>query len=161
MQRSLTEKNLAFQQLTIAIATNIEQAAEKYHVDLANYEFEREPNFNASARSGVVTKLRNKIEGMGAINMMALEEYQEKGARRDFIVKQRDEVVASIGLLQTAIEEIEETSLLKFMETFEKVNQEFGDLFPILFPTGEGKLDSRPTGQPARVRHRDHVPPAG
>jgi chromosome segregation protein len=141
MQRSLTEKNLAFQQLTIAIATNIEQAAEKYHVDLSTYEFEREANFNASARSGVVTKLRNKIEGMGAINMMALEEYQEKGARRDFIVKQRDEVVASIGLLQAAIEEIEETSLQKFMETYEKVNLEFGSLFPILFPTGEGKLE--------------------
>jgi chromosome segregation protein len=73
--------------------------------------------------------------------MMALKEFDEKTARRDFIIKQRDEVVSSMDLLAAAIGEIEETSLRKFMEVFERINFEFGQLFPILFPTGEGKLE--------------------
>jgi chromosome segregation protein len=95
-----------------------------------------------------VQRLRTKIEGMGAINMMALKEYDEKSERRDFITKQRDEVTSSIDLLTAAISEIEETSLRKFLEVFNRINEEFGKLFPILFPTGEGKLEMTTPDQP-------------
>jgi chromosome segregation protein len=78
---------------------------------------------------------------MGAINMMALKEFDEKAERRDFITRQKDEVISSIELLQVAISEIEETSLRKFLEIFATINKEFGELFPILFPTGEGNLE--------------------
>ena len=73
--------------------------------------------------------------------MMALEEYDEKTTRRDFITKQRDEVLSSIDLLMGAILEIEDTSVRKFQEIFATINAEFANLFPILFPTGEGKLE--------------------
>jgi chromosome segregation protein len=141
LQRGLADKNLQLERLRMVILGNVEQALEKYKIELATYEFEREENFNPENRSRSVQRLRAKIEGMGAINMMALKEFDEKTARRDFIIKQRDEVVSSMDLLAAAIGEIEETSLRKFMEVFERINFEFGQLFPILFPTGEGKLE--------------------
>jgi chromosome segregation protein len=145
LQRGLAEKNVHMERLRMALAGVTEQATEKYHLDLAAYTasdaFALDPDFNHDGKQRSVSRLRNKIEGMGAINMMALKEFEEKSERRDFIVKQRDEVLSAIDLLMTAISEIEETSLRKFLEVFTRINAEFGMLFPILFPTGEGKLE--------------------
>lgn len=144
LQRGLAEKNVHLERLRMALQGVTEQAVEKYHMDLDTYTaseaFVIDPDFNHDGRQRSVSRLRNKIEAMGAINMMALKEFEEKSERRDFIVKQRDEVVSAIDLLTSAISEIEETSLRKFLEVFERINQEFGQLFPILFPTGEGQL---------------------
>lgn len=141
VQRKVQEATVQSERLKIGMAGTSEQAAEKYKLDLETYEFERDPDFNPESRSRSVARLRGKIEGMGAINMMALEEYEEKSGRREFITKQRDEVTSSIDLLAAAISEIEDTSLRKFLESFATINGHFGELFPILFPTGEGKLE--------------------
>ena len=125
----------------MALAGVTEQAQEKYHLDLSTFQFTIDPEFNHESRSRSVSRLRSKIESMGAVNMMALKEFEEKSERRDFITRQRDEVLSSIDLLKEAITEIEETSLRKFLEIFARINTEFGQLFPILFPTGEGKLE--------------------
>ena len=141
LQRGLAERNVHLERLRMALAGVTEQAQEKYHLDLSTFEFTIDPDFNHESRSRSVSRLRSKIESMGAVNMMALKEFEEKSERRDFITKQRDEVLSSIDLLKEAITEIEETSLRKFLEIFARINTEFGELFPILFPTGEGKLE--------------------
>lgn len=152
LQRGLAEKNVHLERVRMALAGVTEQAVEKYKLDLDTFttsgEFVVDPEFNHDGRQRSVSRLRNKIEGMGAINMMALVEFEEKGGRRDFIVKQRDEVLSAIDLLTAAIGEIEETSLKKFLEIFERINVEFGQLFPILFPTGEGKLEMTSPDKP-------------
>jgi chromosome segregation protein len=141
LQRTLATKGVELERIRMALQGVTDQATEKYHLDLETFQFEIDPDFNHESKARSVQRLRNKIEGMGAINMMALKEFEEKSERRDFITKQRDEVVSSIDLLTAAIAEIEETSLKKFLEVFETINKEFGQLFPILFPTGEGKLE--------------------
>ena len=141
MQRTLVEKGGELERLRMSVAGQAAQAAEKYRLDLSTHEFTYEADFNHDAKSRAVSRLRTKLDGMGAINMMALKEYEEKSERRDFIARQREEVMSSIDLLMAAIAEIEETSLRKFLEIFATINQEFGNLFPILFPTGEGKLE--------------------
>jgi chromosome segregation protein len=141
MQKGLAEKNLQMERIRLALAGVTEQAIEKYKLDLSTFEFKVDRDFNHEARQRSVSRLRNRIEAMGAINMMAVREYEERNERRDFISRQRDEVLSSIDLLNAAIGEIEETSLRKFIDAFERINQEFGELFPILFPTGEGRLE--------------------
>lgn len=140
LQKAGSERNVQLERLRMAISGVLQQAQEKYHLDLNTYEFERDQEFNQESKSRSVGRLRSKIEGLGAINMMALKEFEEKKDRRDFIAKQRDEVTSSMDLLSAAIIEIEETSLRKFMESFQRINEEFGQLFPILFPTGEARL---------------------
>ena len=139
-QKALADSEMQLERVRIAVAGVIEQAAEKYKLDLATYEFEMEKGFNPESAQKAVSRLRGRVEGMGAINMMALKEFEEKTTRRDFITQQRDEVTSAIELLLAAISEIEATSLEKFLETFATINKEFGELFPILFPTGEGQL---------------------
>lgn len=140
LQKGSVDKKMQLERIRMALAGVKQQAQEKYHLELEGYAFEKDPEFNHESRTRSVSRLRSKIEGLGAINMMALKEFEEKSERRDFIAKQRDEVISSMELLQTAILEIEETSLRKFMDSFSQINEEFGQLFPILFPTGEAKL---------------------
>ncbi len=141
LQQKISNSKVQSERLSLGMASYSDQAIEKYKLELSTYEFERDPEFNHDTRTRSVARLRGKLEGMGAINMMALEEYEEKNARREFITRQRDEVTSSIDLLAAAISEIEDTSLRKFLEIFAAINSEFAGLFPILFPTGEGRLE--------------------
>jgi chromosome segregation protein len=140
-QRIVNDCNVKLERVLSHTETALEGAMEKYRVDLESYEFERQDNFNIESKTRLVSRLRSKINDMGDINMMALTEYEEKTERHEFMARQRDEVTSSIDLLETAIIEIEETSVRKFMEIFATINAEFGELFPILFPGGEGRLE--------------------
>lgn len=118
----------------------IEQAQEKYQVELIDYRIDIDPDFDGKKSQKKVQSLREKIEDLGGINMVAIEEYKRLKERYDFIQSQKDEVEGSILLLEEAISEIEDTSREKFSAIFEVVNKNFAELFPILFPGGEARL---------------------
>lgn len=141
IQRSKSKKNVELERLKQVSRGLLDQAREKYQVDLMDFVFEQDPHFDADKQGREIQKLRTQLEGMGAINMVAIEEYERISKRHEFIDAQKDEVLGSIVLLEEAIDEIEETSKEKFLSTFEVVNRNFIDLFPILFPGGEARLE--------------------
>lgn len=140
-QKQFSEQKIRLERANIAIAGVIEQAIERYHLDITTYAFEPDADFDAQAAHKQTNRLRGQIETMGPINMMAVEEYENLNKRESFIFAQKDEVISSIHLLGDAIEEVAETSKEKFMETYLLVNQHFGELFPILFRGGEARLE--------------------
>jgi chromosome segregation protein len=103
--------------------------------------FVKDEDFNLDKAGRQCSTLRNKIENIGPVNLMAMKEYEDLTERRAFIVSQRDEINASIEVLNTAISEIELTSKDKFGVVFEVINKNFGELFAILFPGGEASLE--------------------
>ena len=140
VQKSLSDKNVQIERATMAITSVNAQAQEKYQLDIATYTFTYDPEFEADKIARSVGSLRGRIDSLGPINMMALKEFEELTSREDFIRTQQDEINSSIALLNEAIGEIEISSKDKFLATFTVVNREFGQLFPILFPNGEGQL---------------------
>ena len=72
--------------------------------------------------------------------MMAIEEHDKISERVIFLGEQKEEIVSAIDILNTAIEEIEDNSKQRFIQTFETLNREFSRLFPILFPNGDAHL---------------------
>lgn len=139
-EKLISSKSVEAERLKVELEGVVEDASEKYHIDISQYEFEFDEEFDAKKESTKVHKLRNKIEGLGAINMMAIEEYENLMQRHEFITAQREEVLNSIAVLEDALEEIEETTRKKFIETYEKINEEFSNLYPILFPGGSGHI---------------------
>jgi chromosome segregation protein len=139
--KRLSSISVELERAKIGLSSAVQQAAEKYHEDISQYKIELDPNFSPDKTSRQVSKLRNQIESLGAINMMAIEEYDQLKEREQFIFSQREEVTSSIDLLQEAIEEMDSTSKNRFLESFHSINIEFGNLFPILFPGGEAKLE--------------------
>lgn len=141
MQKSKTQKSMEIERLKIAAKGLIEQANESYQIDLLNTEFEFDETFNEKSSSNLVKNLKKKIDSLGAINMVAVEEYDKLNERFEFVTGQKDDVLSSIQILEDAVTEIETTAKAKFLDIFEKVNGYFIELFPILFPGGEASLN--------------------
>jgi chromosome segregation protein len=84
--------------------------------------------------------LRQRIEQMGPVNMMALEEYRETADRHGFLEAQRNDLIESIANTQETIKEIDQISRTKFDEAFAKINENFGLVFSRLFQGGQAFL---------------------
>ena len=84
--------------------------------------------------------LRQRIEQMGPVNMMALDEYKETAERHGFLEVQRKDLVESIDNTQETIKEIDRISRTKFDEAFAKINENFAQVFTRLFHGGQAFL---------------------
>jgi chromosome segregation protein len=85
-------------------------------------------------------EVRNRIEGLGAVNAAAMEEYQEAQQRHDFLSVQRQDLIDSIRDTEKAIQEIDQVSRQKFAEAFEAINANFRVGFQTLFGGGTGEM---------------------
>jgi chromosome segregation protein len=85
-------------------------------------------------------ELKTRIESMGPINMMALEEYNECEQRFDFLGRERADLLQSITDTQQAIAELDEVCKQKFEEAFSIINQQFATAFHTLFGGGTGEM---------------------
>ncbi|MGD0799857.1 MAG: chromosome segregation protein SMC [Terracidiphilus sp.] len=84
--------------------------------------------------------LRLRIEQMGPVNMMALEEYKETAERHGFLETQRTDLMESIENTQQTIKEIDQISRTKFDEAFARINENFSVVFARLFQGGQAFL---------------------
>jgi chromosome segregation protein len=81
--------------------------------------------------------LKQRLEAMGPVNMMALEEYNETAARHSFLETQRKDLMDSIENTQASIKEIDDVSRVKFDEAFKVINANFSVTFEKLFGGGQ------------------------
>jgi chromosome segregation protein len=84
--------------------------------------------------------LRQRLEQMGPVNMMALDEYKETAERHAFLETQRKDLIESIENTQETIKEIDQISRTKFDEAFARINENFGQVFTRLFHGGQAFL---------------------
>ena len=84
--------------------------------------------------------LKQKLEAMGPVNMMALEEYNETTERHSFLDTQRKDLLDSISNTQASIKEIDDVSRIKFDEAFKVINENFGVTFAKLFGGGQALM---------------------
>jgi chromosome segregation protein len=81
--------------------------------------------------------LKQRLEAMGPVNMMALEEYTETAERHSFLETQRKDLLDSIENTQQSIKEIDDVSRVKFDEAYAVINQNFSATFSKLFGGGQ------------------------
>jgi chromosome segregation protein len=87
-----------------------------------------------------VTRLKGKIDRLGPVNMMAIEQYDELEARHVFLTTQRKDLVDSIAQTAEAIMRIDETSTIRFREAFVAIQENFAHTFSTLFGGGRAGL---------------------
>jgi chromosome segregation protein len=85
-------------------------------------------------------EMKSRIESMGPVNMMALEEYNECEQRFEFLGRERQDLVQSITDTEQAIAELDQVSRRKFEEAFAVVNSHFATAFQTLFGGGTGQM---------------------
>jgi chromosome segregation protein len=89
------------------------------------------------AEETLYREMRTKLDNMGPVNMMALDEYQETAQRHEFLETQRKDLLESIANTEATIKEIDEFSRQKFREAFEHINENFQLTFRKLFGGGQ------------------------
>ena len=85
-------------------------------------------------------EMRTRLDAMGPVNMMALEEYKETAERHAFLDTQRKDLFDSIANTQATIKEIDTFSRQKFEEAFYKINENFQTTFRKLFGGGHALM---------------------
>lgn len=88
----------------------------------------------------MVADLKAKIDRMGAVNMMAIDQFDDLESRHTFLTAQRKDLVDSIAATGEAIKKIDKTTRERFREAFTVINQNFEGTFTTLFGGGKAGL---------------------
>ena len=102
------------------------------------WDDEEQPD--AETLETMVGELRAKLESMGPVNLVAIEEHRELEERYAFLTQQQDDLVNAKQQLMDMIRKINKTTTDLFTETFNKVNENFQQMFKRLFGGGTAKL---------------------
>ena len=85
-------------------------------------------------------EMKQRVENMGAVNMMALEEFNECEQRFTFLTRERDDLLKSIADTQQAIVELDQATKEKFEHAFQAINKSFSDAFHAIFGGGMAEM---------------------
>jgi chromosome segregation protein len=85
-------------------------------------------------------EMKQRIEAMGPVNMMALEEFNECEQRFTFLTRERDDLLKSIADTQQAIAELDLVSREKFEQAFNAINANFSEAFHTIFGGGMAEM---------------------
>jgi len=85
-------------------------------------------------------EMKERIDAMGAVNMMALEEFNECDQRFAFLTRERDDLLKSIQDTQQAIAELDAATKEKFEHAFHAINKSFSEAFHTIFGGGMAEM---------------------
>ncbi len=119
----------------------LDTMTERHRVDLTkvigDYHFRELPDAQVRER---IDELLRLVERMGEINLTAIEEYEEKSQRYEYLTAQRADLETALSQLDKAIRQMNKESKRMFRETYEDVNARFKQIFPRLFGGGKAEL---------------------
>ncbi len=87
-----------------------------------------------------IAALKSKIENLGPINMLALDELEEAEKRQVFLTGQRTDILDSMATTEEALKEIRKRTKQRFLEAFNQINEYFSVMFQELFGGGRGEM---------------------
>ncbi|HSH35874.1 MAG TPA: hypothetical protein VK998_06390, partial [Schnuerera sp.] len=87
-----------------------------------------------------VNKLKGKIKKIGTVNLNSIEEYKVVKNRFEFISKQHEDLLLAKENLHQVIMDMESKMKNQFLYNFNKINEEFNEVFATLFDGGKASL---------------------
>jgi len=139
IRERLQQARMQVQALALKAETQDEQLAELGH-QAAELEAQLDPNATESAWQTRLEEMGERIRRLGAINLAAIEEYEQQAERRDYLEAQQAELNEALETLERAIRRIDQETRTRFRDTFERVNQGLQTLFPRVFGGGTAWL---------------------
>ncbi len=113
---------------------------EEYEITFSEAETLCVPFESVSELRQQVTTVRNKIRGLGNVNISAIEEYAEVSERYEFLLAQVKDVETSKAELHRMITELSEEMKQMFSDSFAEINHNFARIFAELFGGGTAEL---------------------
>ncbi len=108
-----------------------------------------------------LAEIVKRLERLGPVNMLAVEEHAEESERLNFLVSQRDDLAAARDDLRSAVRDINAKATELFTNTFEAVREHFQRTFQRLFSGGEADLWLADPDDPLESPVEIHAAPRG
>jgi len=135
----------------IKISNLFDHIKDSYSLTLSGKTFEDLDTFDFNRREEELQSLKQQIKSLGPINLLAYSEFEEEKERFDFLSRQRNDLIDSEKDIIKTIDEINATAQRQFMETFEKIRENFINIFRGLFNPGDEadlRLEESSEGSP-------------
>jgi chromosome segregation protein len=148
LTETISKIELKQSEINIQVIHIEERAFEDFNVsrtELSNHPIEE---FDVQEVEQTSRDLKEKISRMGEVNLAALSDFQTINERYQFLKTQQEDLADSIQLLHQTIERINRTTKQRFLDTFEKVNENFKETFAHLFHGGKAELTLTDTSNP-------------
>ncbi|KPH90147.1 chromosome segregation protein SMC [Pseudoalteromonas undina] len=94
-----------------------------------------------NAAQNQLAGVSNQLEQLGAVNLAAIDEFEQAKQRSDYLNNQLDDLTQALTALEGAIHKIDRETKTRFKSTFDQVNHDFGQLFPKVFGGGSAYLE--------------------
>jgi len=117
-----------------------EKVLQSYKVDLDQAQIALEDSADWEDIRARIDELKIKLEKMGTVNLVAIEEHQELQERFNFLTHQHQDLLNAKESLLKAIQKINKTTRALFFDTFTKIQVEFKNFFRFLFGGGQAEL---------------------
>lgn len=98
-------------------------------------------SLSLSAAQNQLTGFSNQLEKLGAVNLAAIDEFEQAKERSDYLDNQLEDLTKALNTLEGAIRKIDFETKTRFKATFEQVNEDFAELFPKVFGGGSAYLE--------------------
>ncbi len=135
----LTEIEIKIARLKSDYSNLDERCREELNINLADLET-IDDEVSIGEISTKLEECQTKIDNLGGVNLMAIEEHIELQERYDFLMSQKKDLTDSIESIKETIENIRTTATEKFNDTIREVNANFSRLFAELFKGGYAEL---------------------
>ncbi len=140
MRSSISNCHLNASELSYTSNSIKERIESAYKIDIENEGviFNGAEDFDLMVDE--LSALREKIEKMGPVNMVAIDEHKELKERYEFLSTQQQDLINAKESLHKAINKINRTTRKMFIETFEAIKVAFKEYFKLLFGGGTAEL---------------------
>lgn len=134
------QMNMQGSEINFKVETLKNRMVQLYKVDIDQNNLQCDVLQDQETVRREIEDLNRKLESMGTVNLVAIEEHKELEDRFNFLSRQREDLVGAKESLEEAISKINKTTRKLFMETFEKIQFEFKSYFRYLFGGGQAEI---------------------
>jgi chromosome segregation protein len=139
--RAVLEKlKMDSQEFKVRLQTVMEQLQEGNHEPEPILE-NLDEQANKQAWQEKIQSTEQKIQRLGPINLAAIDEFNQLTERKEYLDRQNADLTEALNTLETAIRKIDKETRTRFQETFDKLNTNLKEMFPILFGGGHAYLE--------------------
>ena len=119
---------------------NIEKQVSDLDGNLSTIKERLDKNKSVVNYASELEEIEVKITRLGAINLVAMEEFEQETERKALLDEQHKELTEALETLEKAITKIDKETRTTFKDTFDKLNQSLSKSFPKLFGGGHAEL---------------------
>ncbi len=132
------ELQMKIQELEQKLRQIEDRAREEFEIQTVDRkEYPEDDAFSFGDAREMVRELKQKVKNLGAVNLLAYDEFQKESERLEFLTTQRKDLTEAQKNLAEMIEEINTTATTQFLSTFEQIRANFQDIFRSLFAEGD------------------------